>query len=82
MSLVSLPALLAHLLLLFLLLSEQLPPPHEGEGESVEVVGRKHGLEDADLGLFYAGARHLYAPDKCLFGVDKTGTRTGSSKFV
>ena len=26
------------------------------------VGGQKHGLEDADLGLFYAGVRHKYAP--------------------
>ncbi len=36
-------------------------------GERGEVVGWKHGLEDADLGLFYAGVCHLYAPAKCSF---------------
>ena len=33
-----------------------------------------------DLGLFYAGVRHLYAPAKYLFGVVKTGK--GRRKFV
>ena len=43
-------------------------------------VGRKQGLEDANLGFFYAGARHLCALANCLFGVVETGK--GSSKFV
>ena len=50
-----------------------------GEGGG-EVVGRKHGLKDADLRFFYAGVRHLYAPDKCLFGVVET--KKGRRKFV
>ncbi len=49
------------------------------EGEGIEVIGQKHGLEDADLGLFYAGVRHFYAPAKCFFGVVKTGK--GRRKF-
>ena len=32
-------------------------------------VGQKHGLKVADFGLFYAGVRHKYPRDKCLFGV-------------
>ena len=34
----------------------------KGEGVGVVVRRQKHGLEDADLGLFNAGVRHLYAP--------------------
>ena len=52
----------------------------EVEGGESKGEGRKHGLEDADLGLFYAGVRHLYAPAKNLFGGVKTGK--GRRKFV
>ncbi len=34
---------------------------------------RRRGGVDADLVLFYAGVRHLYAAAKCLFGVVKMG---------
>ena len=50
------------------------------EGGESKGEGRKHGLENADLRIFYAGVRHLYAPAKCLFGVVvKTGK--GSSNL-
>ncbi len=45
----------------------------------IEVIGQKHGLEDADLGLSYADVRHFYAPAKCFFGVVETGK--GRRKF-
>ena len=36
-------------------------------GKLREGEGRKHGLEDADLVLFYAGVRHFYSPAKKCF---------------
>ncbi len=52
----------------------------EVEGGESKGEGRKHGLENADLRIFYAGVRHLYAPAKCLFGVVET--KKGRHKFV
>ncbi len=39
----------------------------EVEGGESKGEGRKHGLEDADLVLFYAGVRHFYSPAKKCF---------------
>ncbi len=53
----------------------------EVEGGESKGEGQKHGLEDADLGLFYAGVRHFFSPaNKVFFGVVKT--RKGRRKFV
>ena len=48
----------------------------EEEKESGENTALKH----ADLGLFYAGVRHLYAPDKCFLASSKS--KKGWRKFV
>ncbi len=45
------------------------------------VGGQKHGLEDADLGLFYAGVRHKYAPPVSVF-LASVQTGKGRRKFA
>ncbi len=56
------------------------PPPTPRIVFMAKLKAAKAKAAGDDLGLFYAGVRHLYAPAKCLFGVVKTGK--GRRKFV